>query len=323
MLVDATDFLLRDTVDRRDAARGAAGRLAARTPARSALHFERSGAFPRNTELEATLTFASENPRRAVAAVLPDGRTHEPARPPLVPEAARAGLHAAPARSRASASSPSAASITPRPSPSRSSATSSTRWRLEKKDPGRAALGARQADRLLPGPRHARARARRGARSGAVVEPRLRGGRLQERVRRARPARSGRRSSTCATRASSGSTAPSGPGRSASSSTDPRTGEILHAVARIDSHRRRTTSRIWRNLARPGAACTRGRLARPRLAGGRRRRLRFGGRPGARQRLRYLSAHEVGSHARPAAQLGGDHVRLGLGHGLPRPEHRA
>ena len=29
---------------------------------------------------------------------------------------------------------------------------------------------------------------------------------------------------------------------------DPRTGEILHGVARIDSHRRRTTSRMWRNM---------------------------------------------------------------------------
>ena len=37
---------------------------------------------------------------------------------------------------------------------------------------------------------------------------------------------------------------------------DPRTGEILQAVARIDSHRRRTTARQWWNLARPSpAAC--------------------------------------------------------------------
>ena len=37
------------------------------------------------------------------------------------------------------------------------------------------------------------------------------------------------------------------------SQTDPRTGEILHGVARIDSHRRRTTSRIWRNMKPPNA----------------------------------------------------------------------
>lgn len=60
--------------------------------------------------------------------------------------------------------------------------------------------------------------------------------------------------------------------------TDPRTGEIIHAVARIDSHRRRTTSRMWRDMRDP---------ARP-------------GDPNldeqsfVLQRLAYLSAHEVG-----------------------------
>ena len=64
VLVDATDFLLRDTfvaASLRQAQLGDwhqdAGALGA--------DFERTGAFPRNTEIEATLTFASENPRRA------------------------------------------------------------------------------------------------------------------------------------------------------------------------------------------------------------------------------------------------------------------
>src|SRR5262249_39842672 len=34
------------------------------------------------------------------------------------------------------------------------------------------------------------------------------------------------------------------------SQVDPRTGEIIHGVARIDSHRRRTTSRMWQNITR-------------------------------------------------------------------------
>src|SRR6185436_6419922 len=61
---------------------------------------------------------------------------------------------------------------------------------------------------------------------------------------------------------------------------DPRTGEILHAVARIDSHRRRTSARLWRNLEKPGATPGRD----PNLD-----EQTF-----VLQRLAYLSAHEVG-----------------------------
>src|SRR5262249_60648298 len=44
--------------------------------ARSAFAMERSGAFPKNTEIEAIETFTSENPPRgAFAGLLPDGRT--------------------------------------------------------------------------------------------------------------------------------------------------------------------------------------------------------------------------------------------------------
>jgi hypothetical protein len=78
------------------------------------------------------------------------------------------------------------------------------------------------------------------------------------------------------------------------SRVDPRTGEILHAVARIDSHRRRTTSRMWRNLAKPetAEACTA--ADAPDLS------LLAAGDPDldeaslVLQRLAYLSAHEVG-----------------------------
>src|SRR6185503_8559540 len=43
--------------------------------ARSALYFARSGAFPRNTELEAMITLVADTPSRGLAAVLPDGHT--------------------------------------------------------------------------------------------------------------------------------------------------------------------------------------------------------------------------------------------------------
>jgi hypothetical protein len=73
---------------------------------------------------------------------------------------------------------------------------------------------------------------------------------------------------------------------------DPRTGEILHAVARIDSHRRRTTSRQWQNLTPPGMRKCQAATA-PDLSW-------LAAEPGqgeqslVLQRLAYLSAHEVG-----------------------------
>jgi hypothetical protein len=75
---------------------------------------------------------------------------------------------------------------------------------------------------------------------------------------------------------------------------DPRTGEILHGVARIDSHRRRTTARMWRNMQPPGraAACRAAESPDVSLLAG-------VAAPGEEealvlQRLAYLSAHEVG-----------------------------
>jgi len=76
------------------------------------------------------------------------------------------------------------------------------------------------------------------------------------------------------------------------SQSDPRTGEILHAVARIDSHRRRTTARMWQNMKPPAGACLAG--DSPDLA------WIAAGDPDVDEtslvlaRLRYLSAHEVG-----------------------------
>lgn len=74
VLVDATEFLLRDThvlPILRQSKLGAWKQDAAR----SAFQFDRTGAFPRNTEIEAILTFSSDDASRPVAAVLPDGHS--------------------------------------------------------------------------------------------------------------------------------------------------------------------------------------------------------------------------------------------------------
>jgi len=74
VLVDASDFLLHDTWIAAALRESQLGDWR-QDVGRSALNFERSGAFPRNTELEATLTFGSDNPAGAVTSVLPDGRS--------------------------------------------------------------------------------------------------------------------------------------------------------------------------------------------------------------------------------------------------------
>lgn len=74
LLVDATAFVLRDTVVLPLLKAAQVGDWR-QDNERSAIHFDRTGAFPRNTEIEAVLTFTSDNPPSSVAAVLPDGRT--------------------------------------------------------------------------------------------------------------------------------------------------------------------------------------------------------------------------------------------------------
>ena len=96
---------------------------------------------------------------------------------------------------------------------------------------------------------------------------------------------------------------------------DPRTGEILHAVARIDSHRRRTTSRMWQNMRRRRSAC---------LAGDAPDARSCSRATPAWTRSRWCCAAALslrprgGPHPGPDAQLGRHDVRLGLGDGLPR-----
>src|SRR5215218_9342660 len=76
LLVDATDFFVRDWVD-------VAGTLAAARQGSYSLARERSGVarahtrnFPRNTEVDVSLTFATTgDPGRTVQAIVPDGRS--------------------------------------------------------------------------------------------------------------------------------------------------------------------------------------------------------------------------------------------------------
>jgi hypothetical protein len=275
VLVDATDFLLRDT-EVALLLKGAGQGDWRQDLARSALHFERTGAFPRNTEIEAVLTFTADNPAPAVAAVLPDGRTlslrvhhtflklPEPGyRPrPLDP---RIGFipqrhldHTAPF------TEPIEKYLV-------------SRWRLEKKTPSAGVSEPVRPivfylDRGMPEPERTAARqaalwwnhafAEAGFKDAFVVED------LPEGATFLDARYSGIEWINRAERAWS----------IGSFQADPRTGEIIHGVARIDSHRRRTTARLWRNMLNPE------RPGDPNLD-----EQSF-----VLQRLSYLVAHEVG-----------------------------
>ncbi|MDB4952364.1 MAG: extracellular metal-dependent peptidase [Gemmatimonadetes bacterium] len=71
VLVDATEFALRDAHGVVQALRTARQGEFHVDPSRSALYPPRTKAFPRNTEIEATLTFAGENPGQWVRDVTP------------------------------------------------------------------------------------------------------------------------------------------------------------------------------------------------------------------------------------------------------------
>jgi len=72
VLVDATSFVLSDVMDVRGALRGQGTFVLDRD--RGTVYLPRTKGFPRNTEVEATLTFMSDNPGRAVRAHAPEGR---------------------------------------------------------------------------------------------------------------------------------------------------------------------------------------------------------------------------------------------------------
>jgi Met-zincin/Domain of unknown function (DUF5117) len=281
VLVDATDFLLKDTQVLAQLASARVGDWRQDT-ARSAFSFERSGASPGNTEIEVVLTFASDNPAPAIAAVLPDGRTMS-------------------LRVHHTFLKLPAAGYVPRPLDPRVGFIPlryldhtapwtepierylAARWRLRPGEPLVFYL-----DRGMPEPErtavkegalwwnHAFAEA--GLGDALVIRD------LPEGATFLDARYSGIEWINRAERAWS----------IGDFQTDPRTGEILHAVARIDSHRRRTTSRMWQNLKPPAGARACLAAETPDLAW-----LAAGGDAGEEAalvlaRLRYLSAHEVG-----------------------------
>jgi hypothetical protein len=275
VLVDATEFLLRDTVVLPLLKQAQVGDWR-QDAARSAIHFDRTGAFPRNTEIEAVLTFTSDNPPTSVASVLPDGRTlslrvHHTflklPEPGYQPRRLDPRIGFIPQRHR-DHTAPFTEPI---------DRYLASRWRLAKKDPGAAVSEPVEPipfylDRGMPEPERTavrdaalwwnRAFEDAGFRSAIVIRD------LPEGATFLDARYSGIEWINRAERAWS----------IGAFQADPRTGEIIHAVARIDSHRRRTTARMWRNMRDP---------ARP-------------GDPNLDEetfvlrRLAYLSAHEVG-----------------------------
>jgi hypothetical protein len=293
VLVDANELLLRDPGIATVLKQAGQGEFR-HDRERSTFHFERSGAFPRNTEIEVVLTYSAESPAREVVQVLPDGRTltlrahhsflalPEPGYAPRELDP-RVGFIPVPFKDHTA------------PFTEPIERALAARWRLEKKDP-KAALSEPVApivfhlDRGMPEPERSAVREaalwwnhafeEAGFRNAFVVKDLPEGASLLD-VRHS--------GIEWVARAERGWSV-------GDTQVDPRTGEILHAVARIDSHRRRTTSRMWRNMRRPGdRACTAGdapdggwlaTFADPDPS--------VDEQALVLARLRYLSAHEVG-----------------------------
>jgi len=74
-LADATDYLLEDAFDVRGRVRGAGEGDFRAVRNRSAIYLPRTKAFPRNTELEVSITFTSDQPGPQITRHAPDGRS--------------------------------------------------------------------------------------------------------------------------------------------------------------------------------------------------------------------------------------------------------
>ncbi|MGH9767888.1 MAG: zinc-dependent metalloprotease, partial [Blastocatellia bacterium] len=74
ILIDATPFLVRDANNLEGALRQRNEGAYRLDPARSGIYPPRTKNYPRNTEIEVTLTYASDTPGRLVSRVAPDGR---------------------------------------------------------------------------------------------------------------------------------------------------------------------------------------------------------------------------------------------------------
>jgi len=287
VLADATEFLIRDP--------GIAARLKEAKqgewradPSRSSLNFERTGAFPKNTEIEAQITVASDDPSAAVASVLPDGRTmtlrvHHtflalPA-PGYAPRPLDPRIGFIPLFYRdqtATFTEPIERYL-------------ACRWRVDASHPIVYYL-----DRGIPEPERSAMKEAALWWNHAFAEAGLPGAFVLKDLPEG---------ATFLDARYSGIEWVNRVDRSWSFGeiqVDPRTGEILHGVARIDSHRRRTTSRMWRNFLPPTRspsplACDAGDA--PDLSW---LAAEGPGDPGIAEenlvleRLRYLVAHEVG-----------------------------
>jgi Met-zincin/Domain of unknown function (DUF5117) len=290
LLVDATDFLLRDT-QVLPALKEAQQGDWRQDLARSSVSFDRTGAFPRNTEIEVTLTFTSDNPTPAVAAVLPDGRTMslrihhtflQLPEPGFAPRALDPRIGFIPQYYKDHAA----------PFTEPLERYLASRWRLVKKDPGAAVSEPAfplvyYVDRGMPEPERTAVRdaalwwnhafEAAGFRNALVLKD------LPEGATFLDARYSGIEWISRAERAWS----------IGDFQVDPRTGEIVHAVARLDSDRRRTTSRMWENLKPPSArACAA--AAAPDAAWLAAADPNLDEEALVLQRLAYLSAHEVG-----------------------------
>jgi hypothetical protein len=74
VLIDVSPFVIRDAIDLEGNLRRRNEGVYRLDPSRSSIYPARTKTFPQNTEIEATLTFASDNAGRLVSRVAPDGR---------------------------------------------------------------------------------------------------------------------------------------------------------------------------------------------------------------------------------------------------------
>jgi hypothetical protein len=281
VLVDATEFLLRDR-QVLPLLREANLKGWKQDASLSALNFERTGAFPRNSEIEAVLSFVCDDPPPSIAEVLPDGRTMslrihhtflalpEPGYSPRALDP-RVGFITNFYRDQTA------------PFTEPIERYQITRWRLDAAHPHILYY----LDRGIPEPERSAIRDAvlwwnhafrdagfpdaleiRDLPVGATfLDARYSGVEWVNRAER---------------------------GWSVGEiQIDPRTGEILHGVARIDSHRRRTTARIWKNLQPlgQGGFCSAGDGPDLSLLAG---EMGVGEQALVLDRLEYLAAHEVG-----------------------------
>lgn len=294
VLVDATGFLTSDPFVARGLRESEAGDWEQKSDL-SSFDLSQCGAFPRNTEFDVAMTFTSNKPPAGFGAVLPDGRSMTLHVHRSFVKLPGPGFEPRERDPRVGYFSDDYLEHTA-PFTARLARRLADRWRLAKKDPS-AALSEPvepivfHLDRGIPEPERSAVREAAlwwnhafeaaGFRNALVVRDLPAGASFLDArytgiawVNRAERAWS-----------------------IGQSQSDPRTGEIVHAVVLLDSHRRRTTARMWENLAPPSRRCGAGDApdlswlaATDRAADA----------PEVSEealvlaRLRYLTAHEVG-----------------------------